>query len=115
MFGPVKKKHFKRAVALGKGAMHQIHTLYHHGKAYASYIDNMMRIGRQGLSILAPHMSGQYGNALMQGAMGAVGAYDSARSHVMSTHDDVLEKIRESGRVLEQLRNIPHEARPMYG
>ena len=82
---------------------------------YANDIDNIMRNGRQGLSVLASHMSGQYGNALMQGAMGAVGAYDSARSHVMSTHDDVLEKSRESGRVLEQLRNIPHEARPMYG
>ena len=97
MFGPVKK-HFKRAVALGKGAMHEIHTLYNRGRAYANDIDNMMRIGRQGLSILAPHMSGQYGNALMQGAMGVVGAYDSARSQVMSTHDDVLEKSDSPGK-----------------
>ena len=94
--------------------MHEIHSLYNRGRAYANDIDNMMRIGKHGLSILAPHM-GQYGTALMQGAMGVVGAYDSARSQIMSTHDDVLEKIRQSGQVVEQLRRIPHQAQPMYG
>ena len=115
MFGRVKH-HYARAMALGKGVVHHANSLHKRGMQFASDLDRAVHIGKQGLGIIAPKLTNFMGDYLAQGAMSGVmhgiGAYDKARGEFMSTHDTVMDKIRQGGEMLQDIRNLQPQARP---
>ena len=44
--------------------------------------------------------------------MHGIGAYDKARGEFMATHDTVMDKIRQGGEMLQNLRNLQPQAPP---
>ena len=115
MFGRVKH-HYARAMALGKGIVTRANSLYKRGMQFASDLDRAVHIGKQGLGIIAPKLNNFMGDYLAQGALSGVmhgiGAYDKARGEFMATHDMVMDKIRQGGEMLQDLRNLQPQARP---
>ena len=115
MFGKVKH-HFARGMALGRGVVHRANSLYKRGMQFASQLDQAVHIGKQGLGIIAPKLNNFMGDYLAQGALSGVmhgiGAYDKARGEFMSGHDQVMDKIRQGGEMLQDLRNLQPAARP---
>ena len=115
MFGKVKH-HFARGMALGRGVVHKANSLYKRGMQFASDLDRAVHIGKQGLGIIAPKLGNFMGDYLAQGALSGVmhgiGAYDKARGHFMAGHDQVLDKIRQGGEMLQDLQNLQPAARP---
>ena len=79
-------------------------------------LDRAVHIGKQGLGIIAPKLNNFMGDYLAQGALSGVmhgiGAYDKAKGEFMSTHDTVMDKIRQGGEILQDLRNLQPAARP---
>ena len=115
MFGKVKH-HFARGMAFGRGVVHRANYLYKRGMRFASDLDKAVSIGKQGLGIIAPKLNNFMGDYLAQGAlsggMHGSGAYDKARGEFMSGHDQVMDKIRQGGEMLQDLRNLQPAARP---
>ena len=115
MFGKVKH-HFARGMALGRGIVHKANTIYKRGAQFASQLDQAVQIGKHGLGIIAPKLNNFMGDYLDQGALSGVmhgiGAYDKARGEFMATHDTVMDKIRQGGEMLQDLRNLQPQARP---
>ena len=115
MFGKVKH-HFAHAMSLGKGVMHSANSLYKRGMPFASDLDRAIHIGKHGLGIIAPKLNNFMPDYLAQGALSGVmhgiGAYDKARGEFMATHDTVMDKIRQGGEMLQDLRNLQPAARP---
>ena len=114
MFGKVKH-HYARAMALGRGVVHRANSLYKRGMQFASDLDRAIHVGKQGLGIIAPKLNNFMPDYLAQGALSGVmhgiGAYDRAKGECMATHDTVMDKIRQGGEMLQQLRNIQPQAR----
>ena len=115
MFGKVKH-HFARGMALGRGVVHRANSLYKRGMQLASDLDKAISIGKQGLGISAPKLNNFMPDYLAQGALSGVmhgiGAYDKARGEFMATHDTAMDKIRQGGEMLQDLRNLQPQARP---
>ena len=114
MFGKVKH-HFAHAMSLGRGVMHRANSLYKRGMQFASDLDRAVHIGRHGLGIIAPKLNNFMPDYLAEGALSGVmhgiGAYDKMRGEFMSSHDSVMDKIRQGGEMLQQLKNIEPQAR----
>ena len=110
MWGKVKR-HFHRAAAFGKGALHYGVQAYHKGVQYASHVDHALKIARHGLHIMKP-LAGEipYGNAALQGAFSGIGQIQSLQDKIKLGHDGVMAKIRKGGDVLQQLRGIDPQA-----
>ena len=109
MFGKVKQ-HFKRAVAVGRGVAHKVHSAYQHGAKIAAGVDQLVRYGKELYGAAAPLLGdfiGSKGQAIMdRGAQAAFGGYDQARGKVMEGHEGVMDKVRGGGVILDRLRRV---------
>ena len=106
MFGKIGK-HYKRAVALGKGAINFGHRVYNKGVHYARQLDQVLNIAGQGMQILKP-LAGEvpYGRAILDSASAGVDKIRGMQEKARHDHDHVMNKIKKGGEVLQQLRNI---------
>ena len=106
MFGKIGK-HYKRAVAFGKGAINFGQRVYNKGVHYAHQLDQALNIARQGVEILRP-MAGdvKYGSGILDTASAGIDKIRGMQERVRHDHDHVMNKIRQGGEVLQKLRNI---------
>ena len=95
-------------MALGRGVVHRANALYKRGMEFASDLDKAVSIGKHGLGIIAPKLA----QGALSGVMHGIGAYERARGEFMATHDTVMDKIRQGGGMLQDLRNLQPAARP---
>ena len=111
MFGKIGK-HYKRAVALGKGVINFGQRVYNKGVHYAHQLDQALNIAGQGMQILRP-LAGEvpYGRAILDSASAGVDKIRGMQERVRHDHDHVMNKIKKGGEVLQQLRNIDPGAR----
>ena len=111
MFGKIGK-HYKRAVALGKGVINFGHSVYKKGVHYANQLDQALNIAGQGMQILKP-LAGEvpYGRGILDSASEGLSKIRGMQERVRHDHDHVMNKIRKGGEVLQQLRNIDPGAR----
>ena len=111
MFGKIGK-HYKRAVALGKGVINFGQRVYNKGVHYAHQLDQALNIAGQGMQILRP-LAGEvpYGRAILDSASAGVDKIRGMQEKVRHDHDHVMNKIKKGGEVLQQLRSIDPAAR----
>ena len=105
MFGK-KGKHYKRAVALGKGVINCGHRFYK-GVHFANRLDQALNVASQGVQILRPLADEvTHGRNILDSASAGIDKIRGMQEKVRHDHDHVMNKIKQGGEVLQRLRNI---------
>ena len=109
MFGKVRH-HFRRQVALGNGVAKKVQSAYDHGAKIVAGVDKLVGYGRELYDVASPFISqfaGQKGQAIMdRGAQQAFGGYDKFKGQVREKHDDVMDRIRAGGVMMDKMREV---------
>ena len=110
MFGRVKH-HFKKAVGIGNTIAHKVTQAYGHGQKVAAGLSDAYRFAKQAYGAISPfigQLAGERGQAIAaRGAQQAFGLGDRAQQMVFQGHEQVMDKVRAGGHMLDQLRKVP--------
>ena len=110
MFGRVKH-HFKKLAHAGNAVAHRVSHAYGAGKQIASQLSSAYKFAKDAYAVASPFLGqlvGQRGQAIAdRGAQQAFGLGDRAQQAVFSGHEQVMDKVRAGGHMLDQLRKVP--------
>ena len=110
MFGRVKH-HWKKAVGIGNTIAHRVTQAYGHGQKVAAGLSSAYRFAKDAYAVASPFLGqivGQRGQAIAdRGAQQAFGLGDRAQPAVFQGHEQVMDKIRAGGHMLDQIRKVP--------
>ncbi len=110
MFGKVRSLMAQGHRAV-KSGLAWAHGMYAHGLHLAGKVNDANQVGKRIAAIALPHM-GRYLSGAEHHAMRAIGHVDASRGAAVSRFEDVQEKMRDHGRVWQQIRDRVPEARP---
>ena len=100
-----------RRSQLCESGLARAHGLYQQGVHIAGKVNDMYQIGKRVAAIALPHMD-QYLPGIQAGGITTIGHMEGARGEAMHRLEDVQEKIRDHGRVWQQIEEQVPQARP---